>query len=90
MSCLSFPNTLYPDVSILAQPTFDFPQSLTDRYQPKRIADFCGLTNPREILSGFAARPRATAWTFTGPSGTGKTTMGQALALEMELNRVGA
>lgn len=65
------------------QPAFAFPQSLTEKYRPKSIAEFVGLEKPRKILSKLAANPFPSAWLFVGPSGTGKTTMGLALAAEI-------
>jgi DNA polymerase III delta prime subunit len=57
-----------------------FPQALTERYRPQTIAEFVGLDKPKKILSKLAAKPYESAWLFVGPSGTGKTTMAQALA----------
>jgi replication-associated recombination protein RarA len=65
------------------QTTLAFPVPLTDRYRPTRIADFCGLDKQKRILAKFAAKPYSSAWLFTGPSGTGKTTMALALAAEI-------
>lgn len=63
--------------------TFDFPQSLSEKYRPHRIADFIGLERPKKILAKFAAQPYPSAWIFVGPSGTGKTSMTLALAEEI-------
>ena len=63
-----------------SQPTLDFPASLTDRYRPRTIDSFIGLTKPKALCSKLAARPYASAWRFVGPSGTGKTTIALALA----------
>jgi replication-associated recombination protein RarA len=63
---------------------FEFPQPLTEKYRPTRIADFAGLDKPKKIMSKLAANPFPSAWLFTGPSGTGKTTMALALAAEMQ------
>ena len=60
-----------------------FPQSLSEKYRPQSIADFVGLDKPRKILTNFARKPYPSAWLFTGPSGVGKTSMAQALALEI-------
>ncbi len=68
----------------MATMTFDFPQPLTEKYRPARIADFAGLDKVKKILTRFAANPRSISFLFIGPSGTGKTTM--ALALANELN----
>lgn len=61
-----------------------FPQSLTEKYRPMAIADFCGLEKPKKIMRKLAASPFPSAWLFKGPSGTGKTTMGLALAAEIK------
>ncbi len=62
---------------------FAFPQPLTEKYRPQRIAEFIGLTKPKAVLSAFAARPYTSAWLFLGESGVGKTTMALALAAEI-------
>lgn len=63
-----------------AEPTLDFPISLTERYRPRTVADFVGLAKPMAICAKLAERPSASAWLFAGASGTGKTTMAMALA----------
>lgn len=67
-----------------SQPAFTFPQSLTEKYRPQSIAAFVGLDKPKKIMRKLAANPYASAWLFVGPSGTGKTTMGLALATEIK------
>lgn len=57
---------------------------LTEKYRPQSISDFAGLDKVKRILTRFAANPRPMAFLFTGPSGTGKTTMGLALAEEIK------
>jgi replication-associated recombination protein RarA len=59
-------------------------QSLSEKYRPKKISDFIGLNRPKTILQAFAARPYSKAWLFVGPTGIGKTSMGFALASEIE------
>lgn len=61
-----------------------FPQSLTEKYRPKRVADFIGLERPKRILSVFCRRPTSGAWLFIGSSGLGKSTMALALAAELQ------
>ena len=56
---------------------------LVEKYRPKRLADFAGLTGPRAVLSCFAAEPYSAAWLLVGAAGTGKTTMAFALAEEI-------
>ena len=63
-----------------SQPSLDFPASLATRYQPHSIDSFIGLAKPRALCAKLAARPYSSAWLFTGPSGTGKTTLALALA----------
>jgi replication-associated recombination protein RarA len=59
---------------------FTFPQSLTEKYRPMTFSDFAGMEKQKKILAKFAQNPYPTAWLFTGAPGTGKTTMGLALA----------
>lgn len=66
-----------------SQDAFAFPQSLTEKYRPRKIADFVGLDKPRKIAANLVARPMQSAWMFSGPSGTGKTTLAMAIADEM-------
>jgi replication factor C subunit 2/4 len=75
-----------------SQTMFEFPQPLAEKYRPQRIADFVGLEKAKRILAKFAATPYPSAWLFLGPSGTGKTTMGIALAAQIpaELHHVAA
>jgi replication-associated recombination protein RarA len=79
-------------MTMTTQSAFDFPQPLAEKYRPQRIKDFVGLDKARRILVKLAANPYPSAWLFVGPSGTGKTTMGLALAAEMpaELHHIPA
>lgn len=61
-------------------PTLGFPESLSEKYQPKTVTDFIGLAGPKTVLSNFVAQPYPSAWLFTGESGKGKTTMALAMA----------
>src|SRR3989475_196220 len=74
------------------QTAFDFPQPLSEKYRPTKIAEFIGLDKPKKIVSALAHKPFQSAWLFVGPSGTGKTTMALALAAEMpaELHHIPA
>jgi replication-associated recombination protein RarA len=73
-----------------SQNGFDFPEQLTEKYRPKTFADFVGLDKPKKIMQNLAARPRESAWLLVGPSGTGKTSMGLALAaaIPAELHKI--
>ena len=74
------------------QTAFEFPQPLSEKYRPQRVQDFIGLDKAKRIITNFAAKPYPSAWLFVGGSGTGKTTMGLALAAEMpaELHHIPA
>jgi replication-associated recombination protein RarA len=74
----------------VSTPSFAFPQSLADKYRPRRIEDFAGLEKPKKILRKFAANPYPSAWLFVGPPGVGKTTMALALTetLSAELHHI--
>ena len=72
---------LFPDMAEL--PGFAFPQSLSEKYRPATIADFAGLDAAKDTLRGFIANPKNIGFTFHGPAGTGKTSMGLALTREL-------
>jgi replication-associated recombination protein RarA len=55
-------------------------QPLVEKYRPRRIQDFAGLSGPRAIFRRFAESPFSSAWLSVGPAGIGKTTMAYALA----------
>lgn len=58
--------------------------ALTEKYRPRNLAAFVGLDKPKAIMASLARNPRnGGGWIFCGPSGTGKTSMGLALGLEM-------
>lgn len=57
-----------------------FPQSLTEAYKPRIIAEFVGLQKHKAILSKLAANPRPCGLLFHGSPGTGKTSMAFAFA----------
>jgi len=70
----------------MASLTFDFPQSLTEKYRPRKIAEFVGIPKAKKICANLAANPREINLLFQGASGTGKTTLALALMnLESEL-----
>lgn len=66
------------------QSNLDFPQSLSEKYRPKHIAEFIGLAKEKRILTAFCKSPRDASFLFVGPSGLGKTTMALALADELK------
>ncbi len=65
------------------QDSFAFPEPLTEKYRPRKVAEFVGLEKPKKIMAKLLERPFASAWFFLGPSGTGKSTFAQALAEQM-------
>ena len=60
-----------------------FPQSLADKYRPKKLSQFVGVHKPRKVMEAFAGKPFPSAWYFLGPSGLGKTSMALALVEEL-------
>lgn len=66
--------------NLLSFPVLSAPQSLVEKYRPRDLASFCGISKPKEILRRLAERPYASSWIFRGESGTGKTTAALALA----------
>jgi len=61
---------------------FIFPESLSDKYKPKRVADFMQVF-PRKVMLSLLASPRPGAYFFLGASGLGKTEMALAVANEL-------
>lgn len=68
---------------MMATPAFAFPQSLAEKYRPRRVGDFIGLEKQRRILARLTANPFPSAWLLVGPPGVGKTSMAQAVAEEL-------
>jgi replication-associated recombination protein RarA len=68
------------------------PQSLVEKYRPANLADFAGLSKPKELMRRLAEKPFSSAWIFVGPSGTGKTSMALALAeaIPADLQHIGS
>src|SRR2546430_3306434 len=84
MSQLFAPSATRPQSGQPATQTgFQYPEPLTEKYRPRKIAAFVGLEKSRRILAKFAANPYSASWLFVGPPGTGKTTLGLALAAEL-------
>jgi replication-associated recombination protein RarA len=57
--------------------------ALTERYRPRKIADFAGLHRAKKIMTRFVASPHSDAFLAHGPSGVGKTTFWLAVAAEL-------
>lgn len=74
-------NTLFVMES---QASLGFPQSLSEEFKPLRIAEFVGLEKQKRVLSNFVKSPRPIALLFKGPAGTGKTTMAESVARELD------
>jgi replication-associated recombination protein RarA len=77
-------------MSMFGQATMQFPASLSEKYRPRSMDAFVGLDKVKRVLTKFSANPFPTAFLFVGPSGTGKTSMGLALAdmLRAELHHI--
>lgn len=56
---------------------------LVEKYRPTKISDFIGIESAREDAAALIAKPYSSAWCFVGESGTGKTTLAQAIAGEL-------
>ncbi len=67
----------------MTTPTFAFPVRLSEKYRPRKVAEFVGLCKAKRVLAKFAARPYACSFLFFGPPGVGKTSMAMAMAAEM-------
>lgn len=76
----------------MMQSAFQYPASLTEKYRPMRVSEFAGLDKPKRVFGNFVARPTSTNFLFVGPSGTGKTSFAQAVAMELnaEVHEVGS
>lgn len=59
---------------------FQFPKTLAEKYQPKKLEDFVGVHEPRKVMQAFVKSPFKSAWFFLGESGLGKTSMAEAVA----------
>jgi hypothetical protein len=77
---------------VMSQAMFAFPQPLSEKYRPQKIADFVGLEKAKKIISKLAVNPYQSAWLFLAASGTGKTTLAMAFAAELpaELHHIPA
>jgi replication-associated recombination protein RarA len=66
----------------MAQAGFAFPEPLTEKYKPKRVADFM-VDKPKRVMMSLLANPKSSAWFLLGASGMGKTEMALAFAAEL-------
>jgi len=57
---------------------------LVEKYRPRKLEEFVGLSRVKRILAGLARDPKPLTLLFVGPPGTGKSTA--ALAMVEELN----
>jgi replication-associated recombination protein RarA len=53
---------------------------LTEKYRPRKVDDFIGLSKIKDTLRNFLAEPYAAAFLFIGPPGCGKTAVAMAMA----------
>jgi replication-associated recombination protein RarA len=74
--------SMFEVLSAPIQSGFTFPESLSDKYKPRRVADFMQVF-PRKVMLSLLANPKPSAWFFLGASGLGKTEMALAFANEL-------
>ena len=67
----------------VSTPTFPFPVRLSEKYRPRKVADFVGMPKAKRVLAKFVANPYPCSFLFFGPPGVGKTSMALAMAEEM-------
>lgn len=56
---------------------------LVEKYRPETVAGFIGIEDAREDARALIEAPYESAWLFVGASGTGKTTLAQAIGAEL-------
>ena len=62
----------------MSAPSFAFPVRLSEKYRPRKVAEFVGLDKAKRVLSSLQRIPTPCSWLFVGPPGVGKTWMAQA------------
>jgi replication-associated recombination protein RarA len=56
---------------------------LVEKYRPTTINSFIGIDDARADATAIVRNPYESAWLFVGASGTGKTTLAQAIGAEL-------
>jgi DNA polymerase III gamma/tau subunit len=56
------------------------PVRLVEKYRPHKVEDFVEHSKIKAVLSKFVRDPYPAAFLFSGSSGTGKTSIAQAMA----------
>jgi replication-associated recombination protein RarA len=56
---------------------------LVEKYRPLTVDSFIGIDDARADARALIANPYESAWLFVGASGTGKTTLAQAIGAEL-------
>ena len=67
----------------MSTPTLPFPVRLSEKYRPRKVADFVGMPKAKRVLAKFVANPYPCSFLFFGPPGVGKTSMALAMSEEM-------
>ena len=92
MAAQTIPDTLIPgfelsseraDGQAVEQSGFSFGEPLSEKYRPRRVADFIGLVKVRKVLTNLLRRPSGGSLIFVGPPGTGKSTLAMAFCDEL-------
>lgn len=65
---------------------------LVEKYRPTTIESFIGIDDARADAADLVRNPYASSWLFVGASGTGKTTLAQAIGAELgaEIHHIGS
>jgi hypothetical protein len=62
------------------QPTMEFPLSLAEKYQPRKLDELVGLAQPLRLFNALVEAPRPCAMLLVGKPGVGKTIAGLCFA----------